>query len=138
MKKIIKLEEIPEMMVRESDIYEAYNLDSKPLSFRGKFIVLEGPEFKRYIVTQRTSVSSDSHAFIEGSFLAYIENYCDLERRPGCLFKTLSGGWLELKDNIIEFSETSTRFGKYDKAIVRPIAERFRDKYIPGASIECE
>jgi hypothetical protein len=48
------------------------------------------------------------------------------------------GGQIHVTDDSIHLFDESVDYGKYDKEMARPIAERMRDQYFPNLEVICE
>ena len=126
------IEDIPEMHLVDdfaTDLSLA-DVTSGGKRFLGKFVVMQGPNSRPYLFAMERSFS---HKQVAGVFSERVEKTWGVSSDG---FKTLNGGVLKIDAFDIYVYEKSVDFGKYDELVVRPIVERFKQRYLPNHGMD--
>ena len=132
-------EKIPEMeLVREIGDFgklERALFENPSEAFHGKFITIEGPNRENYLFAMQTDLSS--HAYLYKEFVRInSDGTWEGQKESSRSYLPTGGGYMVVKDKEISLSGTSTRFGDYDKEIVRAIVERYKTEHLPDYEVE--
>jgi|SRR3989344_8958125 len=105
-------------------------------TYASKFVqIIHEPSATTYIYT---NADWNSHQGVFNYFCARLTQIHGISADEENNFKAKGGGGMliSLDGQLILFEGVSRRFGKYNKELVQPVAERFRDQYFPNAKIE--
>jgi len=126
------IDDIPEMQLTEyDDPYKSIDLTGS-VSFGGNFVALIGPNDQNYLFAVERE---GSHFFVSRMF-SEVTRSCYGVSEPD--FETKGGGYLKIDSKGLYLGGESQRYGKYDKEMVRPIVERWREKNLPDHDLVFE
>ena len=110
------------------DRKNSFDLAEQPIDYQGKFVVIEDEDSsKKYVF----SVYQDtSHQGLEDDFQKLVRNKFGV--RETWKLRASGGGSLSIDSSQILVYDRSTKFGKYDEQVVRPIVERWAKQHLPS------